>query len=120
MTLQLFALGAIAALLAGVYLPWTQWVLPVGIGSLVLSLGLLPVKKLRRPRVILLGTALALLWLTAYDAIFQAPAEDLENRTVRLEAVVTDWPEATDYGLRVPVKAGEEDGRKVSALLYCE
>ncbi|MBR2491087.1 MAG: DNA internalization-related competence protein ComEC/Rec2, partial [Ruminiclostridium sp.] len=48
------------------------------------------------------------------------PAEELENRTVRLEAEVTDWPEATDYGLRVPVKAGEEDGPKVSSLLYCE
>ncbi|MBR5533797.1 MAG: DNA internalization-related competence protein ComEC/Rec2, partial [Ruminiclostridium sp.] len=68
----------------------------------------------------LLGAGLALLWLTAYGVLFQAPAEDLKNRTVRLEAVVTDWPEATDYGLRVPVKAGEGDGRKVSALLYCE
>ena len=120
MTALLFTAGAIPALLLGVYLPWTQWILPVGGGLLALSLGLLPVKKLRRPRIVLLGGAVALLWLTAYGALFQAPAEALENRTVRLEAEVTDWPEATDYGLRVPVKAGEEDGRKVSALLYCE
>lgn len=120
MTALLFTAGFTAALLAGVYLPWVRWVLPVGIGLLVLSLVLLPVKKLRRHRLVLLGAGLALLWLTVYGALFQAPAEDLENRTVRLEAVVTDWPEATDYGLRVPVKAGEEEGRKVSALLYCE
>ena len=120
MTALLFTAGFTAALLAGVYLPWVRWVLPVGIGLLVLSLVLLPVKKLRRPRLVLLGAGLALLWLTVYGALFQAPAEALENRTVRLEAVVTDWPEATDYGLRVPVKAGEEEGRKVSALLYCE
>ena len=120
MTALLFTAGFTAALLAGVYLPWTGWILPAGIGLLVGFLGLALLKKLARPRLILLGAALALLWLTAYGALFQAPAEDLENRTVRLEAVVTDWPEATDYGLRVPVKAGEEEGRKVSALLYCE
>ena len=120
MTLLLFTAGAVLALLAGVYLPWTGWVLPVGIGCLVLFLGLALLKKLARPRLVLLGTALALLWLTAYGAVFQAPAEALEYRTVRLEAVVTDWPEETEFGLRVPVKAGEEGGRKVGALFYCQ
>ena len=120
MTILLFTAGFAAALLAGVYLPWPGWVLPAGIGLLVLFLGSVLLKKLPRPRLVLLGTAMALLWLTAYGALFQAPAEALEHRTVRLEAVVTDWPEETDYGLRVPVRAGEEGGRKVSALLYCE
>ena len=120
MTLLLFTAGFTAALLAGVYLPWTGWALPMGIGLLVLFLGLVLLKKLPRPRLVLLGGAMALLWLTAYGAVFQAPAEGMEHRTLRLEAVVTDWPEETDYGLRVPVRAGEEGGRKVSALLYCE
>ncbi len=120
MTLQLFTIGAVLALLAGVYLPGSGWVLPAGVGFLVLFLGLAFLKKLARPRLVFLGAALALLWLTAYGAIFQAPAEALEYRTVRLEAVVTDWPEETEFGLRVPVKAGEEGGRKVSALFYCQ
>lgn len=44
--------------------------------------------------------------------------QDLEHRTIRMEAVVTQWPEETDYGVRVPVRAGEREGRKVSALFY--
>lgn len=118
MTILLFTAGAVAALALGVYLPWTAWVLPVGVVCLVLWLILTLAKRLPTPRRVLLGIALALLWLTVHGAIFHAPAEAMENRTVRLQAVVEDWPEATDYGLRIPVRAGEEDGRKVKALFY--
>ena len=31
---------------------------------------------------------------------------------------MTQWPEETDCGVRVPVRAGEREGRKVSALFY--
>ena len=120
MTILLFTAGAVAALALGVYLPWAGWVLPVGVVCLVLCLILTLAKRLPKPRGILLGMALALLWLTVYGAIFHAPAEALENRTVRLQAVVEDWPEATGYGLRIPVRAGEEDGRTVKALFYGE
>ncbi|MDO4517536.1 MAG: DNA internalization-related competence protein ComEC/Rec2 [Bacillota bacterium] len=118
MTLPLFTAGFAAALLAGVYLPVSGWNLYAGLGLLAVWLGLTLLKRGKQPRQVLLGVALALLWLTAWGAVFQAPAEALANRTVRLQAVVEDWPEATDYGLRIPVRAGEEDGRKVKALFY--
>lgn len=118
MTLLLFTAGFAAALLAGVYLPFQGWALCAGLGLLAVWLGLTLLKRGKMPRRVLLGMALALLWLTAWGAVFHAPAEALENRTVRLQAVVEDWPEATDYGLRIPVRAGEEGGRKVKALFY--
>ena len=120
MTLLLFTAGFAAALLAGVYLPFQGWALCAGLGLLAVWLGLTLLKRGKMPRRVLLGMALALLWLTAWGAVFHAPAEALENRTVRLQAVVEDWPETTDYGLRIPVRAGEEDGRKVKALFYGE
>lgn len=118
MTLLWFTVGFTAAALFGVYLPWTVWILPAGIAGLAAWLVLRRMERGRIPRLLLLGAALSLLWLTAYGLVFHAPAEALENRTVRMEAVVTNWPEETDYGVRIPVKAGEEDGRKVHALLY--
>ena len=118
MTLTLFTGGFAAALLLGVYLPWAGWSLPGGLVLLGLWLVLRLAKRLTRPRRVILGAALALLWLTAFGAVFHAPAQAMENRTIRLQAVVTGWPEETSYGVSVPVRAGEEDGRKVKALFY--
>ena len=118
MTLLYVAVGVVLAALPGVYLPGAGWPLPVGVGCLVLWLGLLFGKRSWRFRPAVLGAALALLWLTAYGALFHAPAQAMEHRTVRLEAVVAEWPEETGYGCRVIVRAGEEDGRKVKAIFY--
>ena len=118
MTLAWFALGAAGAALAGVLAGGPMWLpalaLPAAAGWLFLR---------RRGmasagRAVLLGAAVSLVWLTAYGAVFHAPADALANRTVRLEAVVTDWPEADDYGVRIPVKAGAEGGRRVKAVYY--
>ena len=69
-------------------------------------------------RSALLGAAVALAWTALYGVVFHAPAQNLANRTVRLEAVVTGWPEETRYGVRIPVNAGEEGGRTVKAVFY--
>lgn len=118
MTLLYVTAGVVLAALPGVYLPGAGWPLPVGVGCLLLWLGLLLAKRRWRFHPAVLGAALALLWLTAYGALFHAPARAMENRTVRLEAVVADWPEETDYGCRMTVRAGEEAGRKVKAVFY--
>ena len=118
MTLVWFTAGAALAALLGVYLPGTAWPLPVGLGCAALGFLLKGVKRWPPLRRALFGAAVALVWLTGYGALFQAPAQALEYRTVRLEAVVAQWPEETDYGVRIAVKAGEEGGRKVSALFY--
>ena len=118
MTLVWFTLGAAGAALAGVLLGGPLWLL------LPALLGLGAWALLRQKdrggvlRAILLGAAVSLVWLAVYGAVFHAPADRLAGRTVRLEAVVTDWPEATPYGARVPVKAGEEGGRKVKTVYY--
>lgn len=84
-------------------------------GGGILFKGLKKWPPLRR---FLFGAGAILVWLAVYSALFHAPAQDLEHRTIRMEAVVTQWPEETDYGVRVPVWAGEREGRKVSALFY--
>ena len=118
MTLVWFALGAAGATLAGVMLHWGLWALAAAVS---LAAGWLVLRRRGKGpavRAVLLGAAAALLWLAVYGAVFHAPAEELAYRTVRLEAAVTDWPEETAYGVRVPVKAGEEGGRKVKSVYY--
>lgn len=118
MTLVWFALGAALAALAGVMLDAPLW-LPAA-AALAAAVCFLLRKKGRGGalRAGLAGVAVALVWLGVYGAVFHAPADALADRTVRLEAVVTDWPEETQYGARLPVKAGEEGGRKVKAVYY--
>ena len=118
MILLWFTAGVVPAVLLGVYLPWSAWVLPVGLGSLAAGFLFKGLKKWPPLRRFLFGAGAILVWLAVYSALFQAPAQDLEHRTIRMEAVVTQWPEETDYGVRVPVRAGEREGRKVSAL-FC-
>ena len=118
MILLWFTAGVVPAVLLGVYLPWSAWVLPVGLGSLAAGFLFKGLKKWPPLRRFLFGAGAILVWLAVYSALFHAPAQDLEHRTIRMEAVVTQWPEETDYGVRVPVWAGEREGRKVSALFY--
>ena len=120
MSLLCFAVGAASACLAGVTVLYAQLLLPL---AAVLGLGWFFLRrKGLRPglRAALLGAAIALAWTALYGLVFHAPADDLANRTVRLEAVVTGWPEESGYGVRVPVNAGEEGGRKVKAVFYGE
>ena len=116
MTLLLFTAGFALSALLGVYLPSTVWFLPAGLVCLTLGTALLP--RLRRPCLVVLGAAAALLWLHAYGQLFLAPAHAMENRTLRLEATVADWPVETDYGVRFTVRAGEAGGRKVKATFF--
>ena len=118
MILLWFTAGVVPAVLLGVYLPWSAWVLPVGLGSLAAGFLFKGLKKWPPLRRFLFGAGAILVWLAVYSALVHAPAQDLEHRTIRMEAVVTQWPEETDYGVRVPVRAGEREGRKVSALFY--
>lgn len=116
MTLVLFTAGFALSALLGVYLPGNVWFLPAGLACL--SFGTVFLRWLRRPCLVILGAAAALLWLHAYGQLFLAPAQAMENRTLRLEAIAADWPVETDYGFRLTVRAGEADGRKVKVTFF--
>ena len=118
MTLLWFALGAAPACLLGVGVLPGSCLLPLAAAAGLFWLLLRRMKKRPLLRAVILGAAAALAWTAAYGAVFHAPAEALANRTVRLEAVVTGWPEETEHGVRVPVRAGEAGGRKVKAVYY--
>lgn len=110
--------GFVAATLLGVYLPHEGWSLPICLLCLLLCIVFAVIKRFPIPRRVLFGVTLALAWLTLYGAVYTAPADALENRTVRLDAVVLNQPQETDYGMKLLVKAGETDGRKVKAFFY--
>ena len=44
------------------------------------------------------GLCAGFLWTYTYEAVMFQPARELDNQTVRLSAVVTDYPKERDYG----------------------
>ena len=88
MILLWFTAGVVPAVLLGVYLPWSAWVLPVGLGSLAAGFLFKGLKKWPPLRRFLFGAGAILVWLAVYSALFHAPAQDLEHRTIQMEAVV--------------------------------
>ncbi len=113
-----FTAGFALASLAGVFLGGAVWLAAVGLACVSIGFLLRGLGRWPQARRLLAGAGIALVWLVIYGAVFVSPAQAMENRTVQLDAVVTRWPERTDYGARVILQAGEGEGRKVSALLY--
>lgn len=118
--LAAFALSFSAAVFTAQYLLPRQLWLPVGAFCALFSLAALLYRAEKRLRLLLiaLGLAAGFLWCRGYDAVFYAPAQDLDGRTVRLEGAVTDWPQAGEYGVSVPVRVHTAGKPGVAALLY--
>jgi competence protein ComEC len=118
--LAAFALPYCAAVFLAQYvLPRPLW-LPAGALCALLALCALPLRGDGRLRALLIafGLAAGFLWCRGYDAYFYSPAEELDGRTVILEAVATDWAEPAAYGYSVPVRIVLEGQPDVGALLY--
>ncbi|MBD9247850.1 MAG: ComEC family competence protein, partial [Clostridiales bacterium] len=113
-----FTAGFALVSLAGVLLGGAVWMAAVGLACVSIGFLLRGLGRWPQARRLLAGVGIALVWLVIYGAVFVSPAQAMENRTVQLDAVVTRWPERTDYGARVILQAGEGEGRKVPALLY--
>lgn len=115
------ALSYSAAVFLAEYLLSRGLWLPAGAVCALLAL---LVRRLRPARLrlflIVLGLAAGFLWCRAYDAVFYAPAEALDGRTVLLDATVTDWPRETDYGVSVPVRVHTDGRPDIAALLYAD
>ena len=124
--LATFAFSFAAAVFGAVYGELDPLLLPLG-GALALAAvltGLLVREKghaRTRAVLILSGLAVGLLWTALYMSVFFQPARDLDGRTVRLSAVVADWPQEGEYGgYTVVVQAETEGWAKVSAILYTD
>ena len=123
--LAIFASAFSAAVfLANYVLPESCW-LPVGGGLALLGLALwLLLRSRTRPRkvcaLLCAGAAVGLIWTAIYTAIFFQPARELDGRTVRLSATVADWPQETDYGWSVLVRADTDTFVRLSAIFYVD
>lgn len=108
------------------YLPLESLLLPLGCGfALAFGLTFLPqVRKRprgRTARYAAFGLALGCLWTTGYSWMFWRPAELLDEKTVRLTATVSQWPQETDYGgFSVLARADTEGWVTVPILLYVD
>lgn len=122
---RLFALTAamaVACLLSLVLPPR----FPLLLGVVALSIFVAARIFFRRrtsPRYLLwlsLGLALGFLWFVCYDALVYRPAQQLAEKTIRLEAVVTQYPNVTEYGLSVSVRGGEAGQSAHPMRLYLD
>lgn len=108
------------------YLPLESLLLPLGCGfALAFGFTFLPQVR-KRPRgwtarYAAFGLALGFLWTAGYSWVFWRPAELLNEKTVRLTATVSQWPQETDYGgFSVLARADTEGWVTVPILLYVD
>lgn len=90
----------------------------VGFAFFLLLRAFKPSARRTRALWISFGLFIGFLWFALYSALFYLPAGQLYDRTIRLEAVVTQYPTKTDYGITVPIRGGEAYGRAVPMRLY--
>jgi len=124
--LAVFSAGyAAAVFVATSFLP-ERASLPLGGFCVLLWLLLCLLKRVlpqRRRRYALLscaGMAVGLLWTWGYGQLLLEPARQLDDKTVELVCEVRDFPQKSDYGATVLVRAQVESGKEVSALLHVD
>jgi competence protein ComEC len=83
-----------------------------------LCLGVLHKRAAPFVSVIALGAILGGLWLTMYNQLFIEPALTLCGDCAELSAVVLDYSEPRDYGMRTEVKILRDDMPSPRALVY--
>lgn len=110
-----------AAIFLAQYVICENWLLYCAIFPTVIALICLFVKKsCIRLRILLaaVGLAAGLLWNLGYFHLFVEPAETLNNRTETVSAVVSEFPEKTDYGNKLIINVFTEDGSGIKTILY--
>ena len=121
--LAIFSFSFSAAVLLCAYLlPQSLWLPGACVGGGALLPFCLLFKGRRRLALAIAcsGLALGFLWTAVYDALFFAPARALDDQTIRLSAVVEDYPRPRDYGWQVPVRMKTEQGTTLKVLLYTD
>lgn len=109
-----------AACLLSLFLPQT---LPLWLGVSALLLFLCLLRWARSQARLLwrtFGFCFGFLWFFLYHTVLYLPSQQLVNQTIRFEAVVTQYPVQTEYGISVSVRGGEPNGRSFPMRLYLD
>lgn len=124
--LAILSFSFAAAVLCANVLPLEGVLLPLGCAFvLAFAVTFLPrlrqMPRNRKARYAAFGLALGCLWTAGYSQVFWAPAQALDEKTVRLTATVSQWPQETDYGgVSVLARADTEGWVTVPILLYVD
>lgn len=122
--LAILSFSFAGAVLCANDLPLEKLLLPLGCTFLLaFAITFLPrlrqTVRGRRARYAAFGLALGFFWTAGYSWIFWRPAEMLDEKTVRLSATVSQWPQETDYGgFSVLARADSQGWGTVPILLY--
>lgn len=123
--LAIFSASFSAAVLAVVYGKPDRFLILMGVlsalGAAAAALSISRTgRKGKGAAVCAAGLSTAFLWTAVYQAAFVAPVRVLDGQTVRLTAQVTQWPEESQSGFSVLVRADLPEGGTVDTLLYTD
>ncbi|MBQ3491637.1 MAG: DNA internalization-related competence protein ComEC/Rec2 [Oscillospiraceae bacterium] len=117
--LMLFTIGFTIACAVGVYFAFGNWLLLLGVVSLVSLIALFFTKSenCKKAACILFGLVIGLVWLWGFDRLYLSPARQMDGQTAQLHIEVSEFSEPTDHGIRAEgkVKLG---GRTYCVLFY--
>ncbi len=123
--LAIFAASYSAAVFLAVYggLRWS--LVPLGVGCALGAVIVFRRGKIveHRPRAAALcaaGLAAGFLWTFGYQQIFIAPVRALDEQTVYLSGQVIQWPQESEQGYSVLIRADLPSGGRADTLLYVD
>ena len=82
--------------------------------------GLLSTRRRLAAVLSLAGLSAGLIWTALFTSLFFQPARALDDRTVRVWAVVEDYPRQTDYGWSVFARGQAEGSVTIPMVLYTD
>ena len=98
--LMWFTVGFSIACVIGVYFVSGLWLLLLGLLCFLALCLLKKIPAITRKRILcgMIGCAVGLAWLWAFDAFYLAPARQLDDKTFPLEIEVTEYSAPTERG----------------------
>lgn len=123
--LAIFAASYSCAAFLAVYAGLERTLVPLGLGcALVVGLIILGKnhfgRKGKAAALCAAGMAAGFLWTFGYQQLFVEPARVLDKQTIRMTAQVVQWPEESEQGYSVLVRAQLPDGGAADTLLYTD
>ena len=99
--LMWFAIGFTAACAAGAYLFSTLEVYLLSVLFFVMWLAVVLIFQTggKAVKLLLLGGAVAFLWMGIYTTVYLSPVEKLNGETVEEQIIITDYSAPTEYGI---------------------